>query len=310
MICAVDNSEHPSLDALHKHIKSLKITQELYYTDYAPQRDLFSGEPIPFKAPADRYRQINFLNDINLKRYLKENSESRQWAVDWLIRRKADKGLLYPPLEVELRSLTAPTTAYFDSIGGYAKICKELGYTIRFDGKLSHTPLINCPIIIDTREQNPLEIKHPTIKSALNVGDYALPANHDKGTCIERKSLSDFVGTLSKREAYDGDSNLARFSRELERAKETGTYIIMLVECSIDEALGFNNVYSMRHFRVTPGHIFRNLRELFHKFDNFQALFVKGRVEAARAVLNLLEAGETVRQVDLQYCYQRGELTP
>ncbi len=255
--CKADSTWHPSLEALHKHLQfKLKMKQEVYYRDHAPRYDLGTGEAIPFKAPAARYLETEFTDKNSLKRYLKEQPEAgRKWAIDWLAKRKAEKKLVYPPLQAELRSLFCPTIPYYDHVGGYAAICRELGFTIRFEGTVPAAAPLNCPVVVDTREQNELKLKVPTIEAKVNCGDYSLPPEHDKGIYIERKSLSDFVGTLSDRETRYGDSNLARFTRELERAQEVGGYLILLVESDINQALSFNHLPHMKHTKVQPEHI-------------------------------------------------------
>lgn len=307
-LCVVDASWHASRDDLHKHLRKLKIKQEVYYQQHAPRRDLCTGEVIPFKAPAERYLSLDFAHKNNLHRFVKEQpAAAREWAKVWLSRRKADKGLLYPPLQIELRTLMAPTIPEFDLLGGYGTICRELGFTIRFDKAVPAGRPLECPVIVDTREQNPLKLAIPTIAGKVNCGDYALPGAHDKGIYIERKSLSDFISTLYDRETREGDSNLARFTRELERAKELSGYLILLVESDINQALGFDHLPHI-HAKVRPEHIFKNLRDLLQRFGDFQALFVAGRREAAKAVPDLLSMGETVRGFDIELAYELGKL--
>ncbi len=207
-----------------------------------------------------------------------------------------------------------PTIPYYDHVGGYTPICRELGYTIRFEGEVPAVAPLDCAVLVDTREQKGrkagrLDLAVQTIDQKLDCGDYGLPAGHDKGVYIERKSLSDFVGTLSDRETRLGDSNLARFTRELERAAETDSYLIMLVEADINDALGFNHLPQMRHCQVGADHIFHNLRGLFHRFPSFQALFVSSRTEAAAAIPALLSMGRAVGTFDLQAAYESGRLS-
>lgn len=311
-VCVVDQSCHESLEALHKHLRVLKISQERYYTEFAPQRDLCTGQPIPFKAPASRYLETEFLNKINLKRYLKEQPVAgREWSIDWLRKRKTEKNLIFAPCQVELRTLMCPTIPYYDHVGGYNNICEELGYQVRYTGTL---PPATRPttIVVDTREQQPLSLKSSIIRAKLNCGDYGLPAAIDQGIYIERKSLADFIGTLSSRETREGDSNIERFARELERAGEEGAYIIMVVECTLADVSAFPHIPQLKqrlgNIKVTPDHLFHNLRELFHRFSHFQAVFVDGRIETARMVERLLAAGNTAKNVDLQLAYEYKQL--
>jgi ERCC4-type nuclease len=65
-------------------------------------------------------------------------------------------------------------------------------------------------IIIDTREQSPWSFPPEcavTVRGTLSAGDYAIYG--DDSFAIERKSLDDFLGTIS--------SGWERFQRELKR---------------------------------------------------------------------------------------------
>lgn len=301
------------MSALLAYLKKCGVPQKTYFTDFAPRFDLLTGEKIPYKSPPDRYLKIDFAHKNNLKKFLKEKPEDgKKWAIEWLKNRKEDKGLIYAPTQVELRSLMCPTTLYYDSVGGYSAICQSLGYKTRFDGVLSSASKIECQIIVDTREQTPLSLDAKTIVEKLNCGDYGLPTDHDNGIYIERKSLGDLIGTLTSGKAGGDHNNLARFTRELERAAEIGGYLIMLVECNINDAMGFNHLPKdkcppfVRYCKVSPDHIFKNLRDLLVKFPlNFQTLFVNNRTEAAKAVVRLLSSGESVKSVDLQAAYEK-----
>lgn len=312
LTCHIDQSSHETREALHVHLKKLRVKQETYYTTHETRRDLLTGEPLPFKSVA-QYLAAEFTDKNSLKRYLKERPvEGRAWAVEWLRKRKAEKGLVYAPTQVELRTLMCPTMHYYESVGGYNAICAELGYKLRFTGALEPQVWHHTTILQDTREQNPLRFDDVKVtETKLNCGDYGLPAEEDKGVYIERKSLQDFVGTLSPRtveQVTRDDSNLCRFARELERAKEVGAYLVLLVEEDLTTALGFNHLPHMRHTKVRAECIFKQLRDLLHRYDNFQPLFVAGRKECANAVLKLLAVGDQVRHVDLQRAYEAKRL--
>lgn len=293
-ICLIDQTDHPSLIALHKHLRKLGVKQAQYYVEHYDRRDLLTGEPIPFKT-VEQYLSAEFLTKDNLRKWLGANpEEGRAWAIEWLARRRAEKGLTYPPTQVELSSLMCPTMRYYNHIGGYNAICGILGYTLRFGGALSIGDLPPEGYVIDTREQNPLPLKG--VRAKLNVGDYALAAPRDVGVYIERKSLEDFIGTLS--------AGYSRFVREIERAAEVGSYLIILVEHPLADALAFKP----KHGAVTMSHVFKNLRDILSSHSHVQALFVKDRSEAMLAVMQLLAAGRSVKGVDVQYLYESGEI--
>lgn len=67
------------------------------------------------------------------------------------------------------------------------------------------------PVVVDTREQLPYEFDHGIFEvtsAALASGDYSL-AGFETRVAIERKSLSDFLGSIT--------AGRDRFFRELER---------------------------------------------------------------------------------------------
>lgn len=73
----------------------------------------------------------------------------------------------------------------------------------------------NLPtILIDTREQSPFTFKGlKTLRRGLKTGDYSLQG-YVSTLCIERKSVADLFGTLTRKD------NFARFQKELERMAE------------------------------------------------------------------------------------------
>jgi len=316
--CLVDNTVHESVEAMHKHLQfKLRLKQADYYQRYHPRVDRLTGQPLPFKS-VEQYLASEFLSKDTLRRWIAANpEEGKQWAIDWLRRRKIDKALRFPPTQVELRSLLCPSIHYYQHMGDYGAICRELGYETRFDGDVTKLAAALWPsgakVLVDTREQAPLKLNVPIEAATLSYGDYALDAAHSQDIHIERKSISDFAGTLSDRQIArqrEVDSNLERFTRELERAQEAGIYLIMLVEDTIDHALelGTESSHLPKRGSMTGAHLFHNLRDLLHRFDNFQALFVDGRKQAAAAVVKLLALGTLVKRIDLQWAHEAGKL--
>jgi len=296
--CLIDGFECDNLNEFNAHLRKLKVTQKYYFETHEPRVDLLTGEPIPFKSYPD-YIQSDFLNKNNLKKYCTNNPElGLAWGINFLKRRAAEKKAVRAFHHVELRSLFCPSVRFFEEYGDYAQICKDIGLEVPFDYKndLVFTPLSSrATIIQDTREQQPLELKKSKIKK-LDYGDYAMAGKFDKGINIERKNISDFVGTLSK--GYD------RFCREIDRAKTDGAYLVVLVEDDINKALSFDHDFRLRYAQTTPSHVFNKLRRILAKYDNIQFIFAKGRDEAARVLIKLFELGEQVKYCDLEYFYE------
>jgi len=317
IVCQVDGTEHETLKALHAHLRHFHIKRADYYTTYHKRVCLGTGQPIPFKD-RDQYLSQDFVDKNAIKKFIKSNPvEAREWAIGWLRKRKEEKGLIYAPSQVELRSLPCPTMMYFDSVGGYYEITRELGFKDRY---VSYTEQNGAKagfwddkcIICDTREQKPLSFPVQTVRNTINAGDYALAAPHDKGIRIERKGLSDFVGSLNCRKVTKKkgeDSSFERVDRELSRAAEQGHYIVMLVETSLTQTLSFSYLPQMKWTKVSESHVFHNLRDLLTKYPlSFQAVFADGRVDTAQKAMKIFEMGDQVRRVDLQYALERGLL--
>ena len=303
IICKLDGSEHSSLKSLNKVLRGFGVKQADYYEEYYPRKDLSTGEKIPFKN-YDQYFSTDFLKKNNIKKLIKEKPEkAKDWAINWLKRRKESKNIKYAFSQVELRSLMCPTMTYYDSIGGYYNITKDLGFTKRYlDQDLCFKPLPKDSVIIqDTREQKPLKFNYDTVVEKIECGDYGIKNEHN--VFIERKSLSDFIGTLAGK-------NLERFERELQRARDRKEYVVMVVDTKLTQALSFDYLpHINRHTRIKPSHIFKNLRDLLHKYPlNFQALFVDGRLESVETIIKIFELGDQAKKVDLQYHYERGTL--
>lgn len=115
-------------------------------------------------------------------------------------------------------------------------------------------------ITIDTREQTPWhfpeEFASVTV-GTLPTGDYALRG--DGGFAIERKSLDDFVGTIS--------SGWERFQREIERMNGWPAKVI-IVEADFEHVCWRKGDYGElvppghNHFKIEPQFVLKRIAEL------------------------------------------------
>jgi hypothetical protein len=300
--CLIDNSEHENINKLHLYLRKLKVTQKNYYEKFLPKYDLLTSEQIEYKNYAS-YAISDFKDKKNLNKYCNQFPEKGvEWGKKYLERRKEEKKLVYAPSHAELRSLHCPNVRYFEKFSDYAAICKELGLISKFDYKqeLKFTKLaVGTKIVQDTREQSPLTLQN-VIVDTLKFADYTVTKGNAANLYVERKSLNDFVGTMGK--------DIERFRRELERAREAGAYVVVLVEADINKSLSFDHQYETRYAKVSPDHIFKNMRDLLYDFNDLQFLFVDGCKEAARVLIKLFELGEQIKTVDLEYFYEIGKL--
>jgi len=115
-------------------------------------------------------------------------------------------------------------------------------------------------IIIDTREQAPWSFPPEyceTRRGTLSTGDYALDGDQEN-FAIERKSLDDFLGTIS--------SGWERFQREMKRMDAFIAKVIIVESdferCCFREWDGTIVPPSHNHPQLTPSFISRRIAEL------------------------------------------------
>jgi hypothetical protein len=281
-----------------------------YYQKFLPRKDLHTGEIIKFKNK-DYYLSRDFNTKTNLKSWLKNQTvEKRKDYCEGILKKRIEEGKSFlSPTQVELRSIMSPPVQYYESLfGSYEELCRNLGFENRFysypnEGILERMIKVNSTeIAIDTREQKPIKFSKPTIIKKLDYGDYTL---HDEelavGCFIERKSINDLIGTMS--------GGLERFKKEIERAVEDESYIVVLVERPITECMAFDKLpYVSKRIKATPDFIFKNIRDLLQSYYDIQFLFVKGRSESERLIEKLLFSGGAFRDYDLQLSYDLGFL--
>ena len=296
-ICKVCGAEVPCRTILHKHVKqehSLKV--EEYYVRYYDKRDLHTHEPITFKN-VDFYLHTLFNNRRNLVTYFKNRPEDKSSLIKCLELRRELKNLTVAPSTTDCRSVILPTPLLCKTIGAdYNEVCKAAGLMARFD---YHQSLIfdtktKLTISQDTREQK--ELKFPTAEvseTTMSIGDYT-SKSHYKKIYFDRKSLTDFCGSMSQ--------GFERVSRECERARESGYYLIFGIENVMAdvEAIPFTP-FIKDQIKATPEFLFSRMRELTNKFENVQFLFCAGRKELAAVMERVFRMENDIKSVDLQF---------
>ena len=304
--CKICDDEFESEQDLHPHLRKHKIRIAEYYQKFFPRRDLFSGDLIKFKNK-DYYFSTDFNSRPNMKKWLNEQSpkNAREYTKGLLQTRVERKKLKYSPTQVELRTVMFPPIQCLHLIhGNYYKFCSELNLENRFSDTiplskscLSEKISKEHLICVDTREQRPLKLSHPIEVRTLKFGDYTLDNPEVAGNCyIERKSLSDFIGTMS--------GGLNRFHKEIQKAEDAGAYVVVLVERGLNECSVFNRLpYVSKKIKATPEYIFRNVREVIQKYKSVQFLFVNGRREASEITKKILFSQGRCRDIDLQLAY-------
>jgi ERCC4-type nuclease len=161
---------------------------------------------------------------------------------------------------------------------------------------------VSRTIYVDTREQKPLKFNFPIEVKTLKFGDYSFSDRDATCNCyVERKSLQDFVGTLS--------GGFDRFCREIERSKDSDANFIVVIESDFNDVAGFQFLREVnKKVKATPEYIMHNVRDIIQKYPHVQFLFVKGRKEAVRVIEKIFTCKCLYKEVDLQLAYDTDKL--
>lgn len=304
VICKIDGKEFKDEKSLHLALKGYGLNKVKYYQTYYERRDLLTNDLINFKTK-EQYLSSDFNDKNNMKKWLKEQpvEKAQEYCKKLLIKRKQSKNLIYSPTQVELRTIMAPSIMFYNKIfNNYYDLCSNIG----LENKFIHPSLINDNfknklsqkdiIYVDTREQSWLKFNIPFEIKTLGFGDYA--CSNDNCNCfIERKSLSDFISTLSVK-------NYDRFKNEIEKAIKNDSYIIVMVEETLSNALSFKYLpHISKKIKATPEYIFHNVRELLQNYNHLQFLFVNGRNEMTRIIEAIFSSKCFYKKIDLQLAY-------
>ena len=309
-VCKICNQQLSGVDEFYAHLRTHKMPRSTYFTTYYPRFDLLTNERIPFKNE-EYYFSTYFLLKENLSVWLRKQSVEDQikFCKTAIQERKERKSLVYAPCQVEARSTMIPSVLYMERLFNYYEFCAEIGLRNKFTkcnnivphktyDEMRGTPLI----FVDTREQRPLRFKLDTESKKLDYGDYAFVDEEWTQKChIERKSLTDFISTLS--------GGLERFTNEIKRAQDDDARLVVLVEESLSTCLAFNEHPDIpSNIRATPEFIFKNVRDLIQQFSCVQFLFVNGRTKAAEVIEKIFTYGVLHALYDLQCLYDKSLL--
>jgi hypothetical protein len=302
--CKVDGREFKDEKSLHLALKSYGLNKVKYYQTYYERRDLLTGELINFKTK-EQYFNSDFNDKNNMKKWLKEQSleKAQEYTKQLLAKRKEEKKLTYSPCQVELRTIMAPSIISYNKLfNDYYDVCSSIGLENKFihPSNIIHQfkNKLNSKdtIYVDTREQSWLKFNIPFEIKTLSFGDYSC-SNNNCNCFIERKSLSDFISTLSV-------GNLERFKNEITKAKKDNAYLVVVVEEKLSNALSFQYLpHISKKIKATPEFIFHNVRQLLQEFDNLQFLFVDGRKEMLRTIESIFASKCFYKKIDLQLAY-------
>lgn len=299
-VCSICGYKGKTLKDLHNHIKkehNLYLTN--YYPKYYPRTNLLTGKPIQFKDVFD-YIQKDFESDDEMAEWLNTapESEIKPWLLKRLLFQKEikNRGFGLSSVDLQTAPLMPPIHVYIKYFGSYSNACAEVGVTPLFLEKKDIPKISNkkIQIAIDTREQTPLQF-HNSITQKLSFGDYTATGDNYSYTYIDRKSSSDFRGTMTK--GFD------RFCREVEKCIACDSFMYVVVEDSIENII-LENKHSS--FGSNIPFVFKRMRDLHQKFPkNIQFIFTGSRYNSQRLIPYLLVYGKHIWDLDIQYFLQK-----
>jgi len=131
-------------------------------------------------------------------------------------------------------------------------------------------------IIVDTREQKPLEFYKSNIKvriEKLGYGDYRMRFLDGKmsSTVFERKTVADLFGSMTK--------GHERFKKEIAKARSNNALLIIIIEGSLSKV-----AKGIRHSKVQGISIIRTVFSLWVRYGVIP-VFAKDRREAAEYIV-------------------------
>ena len=263
--------------SLHAHFKKHNLTVAEYYTSFYPRYNKLNGEPLPFK---------------NKDEYFNKDFSTHQQMIKWCNASDPLEVKEYLGHQLKHRIKSKELELY----GSYSKACEDCGVEPLYNKSLppefweSSEEIDNLDIFIDTREQQPLEFNKST-EMKLDFGDYTLGGDYYDYTYIDRKSESDFKGTLGK--------GLDRFRKEIDRCREFNSYLYIVIESDIKKIYKNNN-FGPHKSNLT--YIFHNMRDLIKDYPRrCQFIFTGSREKSVELIPKLLYYGKDLWQVDMQY---------
>lgn len=299
MSCKECSKDFETVKAFHSHLRGHKMKVKAYYEKHYPKTCLYSGKKLSWKDGDDlkSYISRDFLDKVYLNLYFNNSEwmyEKQRYLSDFLLSSYNKHKVL--PSQVELASLPlSPHYLIFRKFLNLSEFIKKHGCKSRFDYDFDYLKPLSLEkvktedftINVDTRETQEYRI-FSTVKGKLDVGDYCLAGSLFNGIVIERKSVADFGGTVV--------AGNERFRRELDRVRESGKYLVVLVEFNIHE-LQQHRFYGYANASFIS-HSMRNLARDYS--DCMQFVFGINRNNCVKYVIEFLLAGKAIKNIDLQ----------
>jgi len=284
--------------SLHAHLKAHSLTVGDYYVKNFPKFDMLTGEPIPFKN-YDHYILTDFRHKKNMYEWLRNKSADERNFYCMHSIRKHMEGRKYKFSPNHLYLLTHPRVpkmeffdrknlfAFFDSLEMKTVFRDEMKKCPDFGDIPSGTKIFE-----DTREQQPLKFSVESIPLKLDFGDYTISGDGYSYVYVDRKSEGDFKGTMS--------AGFDRFCAELDRVREFGAYMFIVVESDFQKIYKNNHLLGKKKSNLT--YVWENMRAIIVSYsDVCQFVFTGSRENSSTIIPYLLSHGNELKTVDLQF---------
>lgn len=291
-ICKICNKEFTDR-GLHNHIiKAHEIPVSSYYERYYPRYDKMTGKPMSYTGEDYFEKDFDTIDTMNSWLLMAHKEEAKKFLKQLLLKRIKDKDLIYAPSCTEINTTkTLPSYKVFQHFFGcYRNVCEEIGVKPLLQ-ELESGETFKRPteaILIDTREQQPLYFKNSRCQK-LAFGDYTLAGNDYKYIYVDRKSSSDFKSTVTQ--GFD------RFIREIERVKEAGCYLYVVVESSI-YTIEQENIFCPHQSNLD--YVWSNMRKIQHLFPGTVQFIFSGNRENSQKYIPYLLFNESLKNKDIQ----------
>ena len=295
-LCNECGERFSSLRSFHCHLKAHSLRIGDYYVKHWAKKDPLTQELIPFKN-YEQYVKQDFTCYANLKQWIQkaDNRLVKEYVLEKADEQFMQKRVLHsPPSSYYILAEMAGVDDYKKIFGSYGAFLKKVGLEPWF-----HKELPSgfwdfsdnfVPILVDTREQKPLEFENQVI-SKLDFGDYTAGGDFYSSTFIDRKSAEDFKQTFG--------AGVERFHREMDRCVAFDSYMFVVVESSI-EKIEEENAEAAHKSKLN--FVWHNVRETMLKYPkNVQFIFAQSRAGARKIIPKILFFGKPLWNVDLQF---------
>jgi len=297
--CQECGKEFKSRRSLHTHIKVHDLFVGDYYVKYYPRFDKLTNQPIEYKN-YDQYFATDFINISNMKKWCDQapREEVREFIKKSLKEKLGAKGIQAGPPSTYLLTGGLPDIDICKQMfGSYRETCQHIDMLPMLSASLPkdfQKDYSDTPILIDTREQQPLSFNNSD-SLKLDVGDYAVGGDLYDYTFVDRKSYQDFCSTIT--------NGYSRFIKELERCRSIGCFLYIVTETAFDD-MWATNKKGFKKFKLD--YVYHQMRSIQSEYtDCCQFVFSGSREKSEELIPKILVLGKKLWKVDLQYFWDK-----